>query len=356
MSQYSEVQCIVVFSYKAQRDDELALQVGDLITNVEEKCGGWWFGKLKNKEGFFPANFVRVQSKNSDFIKGRKCRVKYSYKPVNVDELELAVGQEVELLAESELGWWKGKCGDNIGVFPSTFVSILTSNKDFDLNTSLEVNQNKPRVRSYSTNTSQNINRSKAIPIYVNVFDPEDEPHSPVYGSLSSKLDKECDTQSSLSSSKSKSGFLSRVKQSLRGKGKSLVPKFRASSSASLNESHNSSTEEKRRRNSISAFFKHSSHFANHEKHENFTSKTPSTGANRKIHSSSGDSGIAEWEGRVEGRSTFYIGDDSFEEKINASASDNPNSTDCQGLHSSMNSSPINRLKSQMTKVQITEL
>jgi len=56
-------------------------------------------------------------------VAGRRCRVLFSYQPANDDELELQVGDIIDILSEVEEGWWRGKLNGQIGVFPSNFVS-----------------------------------------------------------------------------------------------------------------------------------------------------------------------------------------------------------------------------------------
>lgn len=55
-------QCIVLFPYSAQNQDELTLVEGEVITilsrNIED--AGWWRGELNGKQGVFPDNFVKV--------------------------------------------------------------------------------------------------------------------------------------------------------------------------------------------------------------------------------------------------------------------------------------------------------
>ena len=50
----------VTFSYMAENDDELSLEVGQevLITNQEEE--GWWEGVMNGRKGVFPSNFVET--------------------------------------------------------------------------------------------------------------------------------------------------------------------------------------------------------------------------------------------------------------------------------------------------------
>lgn len=55
----------------------------------------------------------------------RRCKVVYSYKQNNNDELNLGVGDVIEVLEEVEEGWWRGRLNNNTGVFPSNFVVLL---------------------------------------------------------------------------------------------------------------------------------------------------------------------------------------------------------------------------------------
>ncbi|XP_046806182.1 serine-rich adhesin for platelets isoform X1 [Lucilia cuprina] len=61
----------------------------------------------------------------------RRCKVIYSYTQVNDDELSLAVGDVIEFLGEVEEGWWRGRLKNKIGVFPSNFVKLIESSPVF---------------------------------------------------------------------------------------------------------------------------------------------------------------------------------------------------------------------------------
>ncbi|XP_065563675.1 mitogen-activated protein kinase kinase kinase 11-like isoform X2 [Artemia franciscana] len=55
--------CNVLYDYEAQGDDELSLQCGDVIEVLSKDAkisgdDGWWTGKLGDKVGIFPSNFV----------------------------------------------------------------------------------------------------------------------------------------------------------------------------------------------------------------------------------------------------------------------------------------------------------
>jgi len=127
---------VVEFDYVAELNDELTLRVGDVITCTSRPEGGWWKGILRGREGVFPDNFVKVLPSapvpSSPFKQGeevllrkkKRCRVLFSYQPVHDDELELKVDQNLDFMCEVEDGWWKGRLGGRVGVFPSNFVEM----------------------------------------------------------------------------------------------------------------------------------------------------------------------------------------------------------------------------------------
>ncbi|KII71602.1 Unconventional myosin-Ie [Thelohanellus kitauei] len=55
----SVVQYKAIFDYNANDDDELTFHTGDIIEVLHEDTSGWWEGKLNNKTGIFPYNYVK---------------------------------------------------------------------------------------------------------------------------------------------------------------------------------------------------------------------------------------------------------------------------------------------------------
>ncbi|XP_050997467.1 SH3 domain-containing kinase-binding protein 1 isoform X8 [Acomys russatus] len=159
------VEAIVEFDYQAQHDDELTISVGEIITNIRKEDGGWWEGQINGRRGLFPDNFVReikkdmkkdllsnkapekpmhdVSSGNSLLSsetilrtnkrgerRRRRCQVAFSYLPQNDDELELKVGDIIEVVGEVEEGWWEGVLNGKTGMFPSNFIKELSGESD----------------------------------------------------------------------------------------------------------------------------------------------------------------------------------------------------------------------------------
>lgn len=153
------------FDYQAQHDDELTISVGEVITNIRKEDGGWWEGQINGRRGLFPDNFVREIKKDMkkdplsnkapekpmhDVASGnallssetilrtnkrgdrrrRRCQVAFSYLPQNDDELELKVGDIIEVVGEVEEGWWEGVLNGKTGMFPSNFIKELSGESD----------------------------------------------------------------------------------------------------------------------------------------------------------------------------------------------------------------------------------
>jgi len=273
--------CIVLFPFKAQRKDELTLKEGDILVSVCKREDGWWHGCIEGRTGVFPANHVRILSDDDsiEMSTGPKFVVTYSYNPVKKDELELVVGEIVEKLGDLEPGWWTGISRGSFGVFPSSFVtgpvpepavetvgghlaslqqtnSYHVTSPDFDNTRSLRL---KSAVTA-SVGSSTALFNPRPRPLSANLFDPEDEPIGPLFGSISSQLNENWSTASLNSCSNKKPGLFDRIRHSFSS-GKSILPKFmsRRLSSGSLFETRSANSPVMSRRNSFAAFFKRSS-------------------------------------------------------------------------------------------------
>ncbi|KAG9345315.1 hypothetical protein JZ751_009861 [Albula glossodonta] len=51
-------QCRALYAYDAQDTDELSFNAEDIIEILTEDPSGWWYGRLRGREGMFPGNYV----------------------------------------------------------------------------------------------------------------------------------------------------------------------------------------------------------------------------------------------------------------------------------------------------------
>ncbi|XP_062278639.1 SH3 domain-containing protein 21 [Scomber scombrus] len=141
------MEVLVLIDFEGTMGDELTVMMGDVVKNVTKASEeGWLEGELRGKRGIFPANFVkevpvsligdnmrepRSIRTTMKMKQPRKCEVTYAYNALNEDELELVVGETIEIMNEIEDGWWMGVRNGKVGAFPSNFVQeIFVSPKD----------------------------------------------------------------------------------------------------------------------------------------------------------------------------------------------------------------------------------
>ncbi|KAM6463792.1 CD2-associated protein isoform 4-T4 [Liasis olivaceus] len=177
------VEYVVEYNYDAVHDDELTIRVGEIIRNVKKlEEEGWLEGELNGKRGMFPDNFVKAIKRETESkedglpvkrerhgnvanlvqrmstyglptgafqphsqgkgfrrrSKKRSCKVLFEYTPQNEDELELKVGDIIDMNEEVEEGWWSGTLNGKSGLFPSNFVKELEITDDGEIQESLE--------------------------------------------------------------------------------------------------------------------------------------------------------------------------------------------------------------------------
>ncbi|XP_069092154.1 CD2-associated protein [Pleurodeles waltl] len=185
------VEYIVEYDYEAVHEDELTIRVGEIIKNVKRlEEEGWMEGEVHGRRGMFPDNFVKEIKKDPDLrdrdenvpvkreksgnvaslvqrmstygvlpigiqphpqtknckkkAKARQCKVLFDYAPQNEDELELKVGDVVDITGEVEEGWWSGTLNGKSGLFPSNFVKEIELSDD--LETQEDLDDSEPSV------------------------------------------------------------------------------------------------------------------------------------------------------------------------------------------------------------------
>ncbi|XP_076818721.1 SH3 domain-containing kinase-binding protein 1-like isoform X3 [Clavelina lepadiformis] len=140
----SKKKAVVSFDYDAEAKDELTLRVGDVLANLRLVEEGWCEGSLNGKTGVFPDNFVKLiddtsaaakptQSKRKKDIL-RQMRASFPYERQNDDELDLAVGDIIDVLHDEEKGWATGSLKGREGVFPTNFAELYTGDTSSAMN------------------------------------------------------------------------------------------------------------------------------------------------------------------------------------------------------------------------------
>lgn len=107
-----------LYSYAAQREDELSFREGDVVTVIAKNTDGWWDGEANGARGVFPGNYVQELSARP------KVKALWAYSAQRADELSFAEGDIIEVLEEKG-NWHRGECGGRSGLFPANYVAPI---------------------------------------------------------------------------------------------------------------------------------------------------------------------------------------------------------------------------------------
>ncbi|XP_050466671.1 intersectin-1 isoform X3 [Cataglyphis hispanica] len=136
----------VIAPYQATSAEQLNLQRGQLIMIRKKTDSGWWEGELqargkKRQVGWFPATYVKPLTSSSNRSTPvshgyqdsptdpniERVMALYPYQAQNEDELSFEKGDVISVLAKEETAWWRGELNGVSGVFPSNYVSPMSS-------------------------------------------------------------------------------------------------------------------------------------------------------------------------------------------------------------------------------------
>uniref|UniRef100_A0A1I7Z3R1 Cytoplasmic protein NCK1 n=1 Tax=Steinernema glaseri TaxID=37863 RepID=A0A1I7Z3R1_9BILA len=142
---------VAKYSYEPQREDELRLVKGDVVTVLEKSSDGWWRGLCAGREGWFPSNYIEESSTVSEaasqngngFLKNSQAAsppaslspkvlevvmTLYAFEAQNNMELSFTKGERLEIVEHPahDPEWWKARnsLGD-IGLVPRNYIQVV---------------------------------------------------------------------------------------------------------------------------------------------------------------------------------------------------------------------------------------
>ncbi|KAI9268705.1 hypothetical protein BY458DRAFT_475619 [Sporodiniella umbellata] len=146
------VSAVVLFAYDASEANEMSLEEGEIVHEIDQVDEGWWFGVSENgkKEGLFPANYVEVleeaapqaqeevhrisrsvppppaPTQQPEVNAGKAAVALYDYEAGEDNEISFREGDtitQIEFLSED---WWQGLAPNkkDIGLFPANYVEL----------------------------------------------------------------------------------------------------------------------------------------------------------------------------------------------------------------------------------------
>ncbi|KAL3058345.1 hypothetical protein OYC64_010509 [Pagothenia borchgrevinki] len=112
---------MALYRFKAIEKDDLDVHAGDRITVIDDSNEEWWKGKIRERTGFFPANYIirvrageGVYTVTRSFV-GNKERGQITLKK---DQIVVKKGEEVN-------GYLKVSTGRKLGFFPSNLLQEI---------------------------------------------------------------------------------------------------------------------------------------------------------------------------------------------------------------------------------------
>uniref|UniRef100_A0A8C3NU00 SH3 and cysteine rich domain 3 n=2 Tax=Passeriformes TaxID=9126 RepID=A0A8C3NU00_GEOPR len=112
---------VALYRFKALEKDDLDFPPGEKITVVDDSNEEWWRGKIGEKVGFFPPNFIirvrageRVHKVTRSFVGNRE-----------IGQITLKKDQIVVQKGEEVNGYVKVFTGRKVGLFPVDFLEEI---------------------------------------------------------------------------------------------------------------------------------------------------------------------------------------------------------------------------------------
>ncbi|KAH7720778.1 Protein NCK-1 a [Aphelenchoides avenae] len=155
------------YAYDPQRDDELRLAKGDVVSVVDKSSDGWWKGEINGQIGWFPSNYVEetaslpptVLSSNGYNANGGNSAYPttngssafnggypaaggygevlevvtalYSFDAQNAEELSFGKGETLDVIEHPphDPEWWRARnARGETGLVPTNYIEVVQSN------------------------------------------------------------------------------------------------------------------------------------------------------------------------------------------------------------------------------------
>lgn len=108
-----------LYDYSSENPDDLEFKAGDLIVVHPDQPHepGWLGGELNGKVGWFPEAYAEVfnEQENNLYV------ALFAYQSDEPGDLVFEAGEQIEII-KKENEWWTGKIGERQGVFPYNYV------------------------------------------------------------------------------------------------------------------------------------------------------------------------------------------------------------------------------------------
>jgi len=132
-----------LYDLQSTRQGGLSLTQGDIITVEDDSSGAWWKGRIDDRSGLFPSNYVEEVAEDSEAedevplppspsTKEKEeptyAEVLYTFESSKVGDLGMEKGTPVKVLTKNG-DWWRGQVDGRVGIFPSNYVREISESE-----------------------------------------------------------------------------------------------------------------------------------------------------------------------------------------------------------------------------------
>lgn len=125
---------LAVHSYAKRKSGEVDLHQGSTVNVMQRELSGWWFVHVQDtdEQGWAPASCLLPENRDQLVevaVTGPlgEFQTRCDYQSIEPDELSFKKEQKVEVLEARLDGWWKVKCGNEVGLTPATHLEPVAS-------------------------------------------------------------------------------------------------------------------------------------------------------------------------------------------------------------------------------------
>ncbi|XP_049847527.1 dynamin-binding protein-like isoform X2 [Schistocerca gregaria] len=125
-----------IADFPGQQPGDLSFRKGELIIGIKKIDDNWWEGSIGSRKGMFPttytwkldSSYIKVKCKPK--VLNMTAKVKMSMKAQLEEEIDLYEGEILTVTEVIDKDWYRGCCGDRIGIFPAAYVTLLKDATD----------------------------------------------------------------------------------------------------------------------------------------------------------------------------------------------------------------------------------
>eukprot|EP01120_Amphizonella_sp_Union-15-10_P007953 TRINITY_DN2767_c0_g1_i1.p1 TRINITY_DN2767_c0_g1~~TRINITY_DN2767_c0_g1_i1.p1 ORF type:complete len:621 (+),score=141.37 TRINITY_DN2767_c0_g1_i1:57-1865(+) len=153
----------VLYNFKARRDSELSLEMGDSVAVYKSEANGWLYGECNGSIGYFPLLYVELEDQHSEMLspelepihkpnlllspdgsrspkeqpdsttprsEAKQVVALYTYRAPNDYQISFDKGDKITVLKDLDQSWSRGKIGNKIGLFPRSYAKYMSDDSE----------------------------------------------------------------------------------------------------------------------------------------------------------------------------------------------------------------------------------